>query len=193
MVHQFDLPDSKLIYYERFLDAHRANSLFEKLFNEINWQQDKITLFGKTHLQPRLTALFSVKEKTYTYSGITMHPQVFPDYLHSLLIELNKEFDTNFNTCLANLYRDGADSNGWHADNEKELGKNPIIASISLGELRKFKIKHNTLKNEKLDFWLVPGSLLLMAGETQHYWKHQIPKTKKSVKPRINLTFREIK
>ncbi len=193
MVHQFDLPDSKLIYYERFLDAHRANSLFEKLFNEIKWQQDKITLFGKTHLQPRLTALFSVKEKTYTYSGITMHPQVFPDYLHSLLIELNKEFDTNFNTCLANLYRDGADSNGWHADNEKELGKNPIIASISLGELRKFKIKHNTLKNEKLDFWLVPGSLLLMAGETQHYWKHQIPKTKKSVKPRINLTFREIK
>ncbi|WP_233357698.1 alpha-ketoglutarate-dependent dioxygenase AlkB family protein [Haloflavibacter putidus] len=190
---KFDLPNSKLIYYERFLDAPRANSLFGKLLAEIKWQQDKITLFGKTHLQPRLTALFSVKEKTYTYSGITMHPQAFPDYLYSILLELNKKFDTNFNTCLVNLYRDGADSNGWHADNEKELGKNPVIASISLGEIRKFKIKHNTLKKEKLDFWLESGSLLLMAGETQHYWKHQIPKTKKPVKPRINLTFREIK
>ena len=94
---------------------------------------------------------------------------------------------------LLNLYRDGQDSNGWHADNEKELGKNPIIASITFGEVRPFHFKHRFIKEEKHKINLEHGSLLFMHGEMQHYWVHHIPKTKKEIKPRINLTFRNIK
>ena len=109
------------------------------------------------------------------------------------LIEQIKLFDDNeFNAVLLNLYRDGKDSNGWHADNEKELGKNPVIASISLGEERFFHLKHRTQKEQRLKIALKHGSLLIMGGEMQHYWLHQIPKTAKKIAPRINLTFRNI-
>ena len=105
--------------------------------------------------------------------------------------KVEKISESSFNACLANLYRDGKDSNGWHADNEKELGKNPIIASLSFGATRTFKLKH-LQTNEKIDIELTTGSLLIMGGEMQHYWKHQIPKTKKFKAPRINLTFRKL-
>jgi alkylated DNA repair dioxygenase AlkB len=106
--------------------------------------------------------------------------------------EVEKVINANFTTVLANLYRDGQDSNGWHADNEKELGRNPIIASVSFGAERTFQLKHNTL-DIKQNITLQHGSLLIMKGSTQHFWKHQIPKTKKEIGPRINLTFRIIK
>ena len=100
---------------------------------------------------------------------------------------------TNFTTVLLNYYRDGSDSNGWHADNEKELGVNPVIASLSLGAERNFQLKHNFDASQKKSLILENGSLLLMKGTTQHYWKHQVPKTAKPIGPRINLTFRVIK
>ncbi len=100
--------------------------------------------------------------------------------------------DETFTTVLLNLYRDGQDSNGWHADNEKELGVNPVIASVSLGAARFFHLKHNTETSQKLKLELTHGSLLLMEGTTQHFWKHQIAKTAKTVAPRINLTFRKV-
>jgi alkylated DNA repair dioxygenase AlkB len=100
--------------------------------------------------------------------------------------------DETFTTVLLNLYRDGQDSNGWHADNEKELGVNPVIASVSLGASRFFHLKHNTDTSQKLKLELTHGSLLLMEGATQHFWKHQIAKTAKAVAPRINLTFRKV-
>ena len=121
-----------------------------------------------------------------------MHPELFTDSLLKIKSKVETKTKVKFTTCLANLYRDGNDSNGWHADNEKELGKNPVIASITLGAARYFNLKHREDKNLKQKLLLENGSLLLMQGSTQHHWLHQIAKTKKEVKPRINLTFRVI-
>ncbi|NQY07587.1 MAG: alpha-ketoglutarate-dependent dioxygenase AlkB, partial [Flavobacteriaceae bacterium] len=131
--------------------------------------------------------------KSYSYSNITMHPIPFTETLLEIKSKVEEIVEQEFNVCLLNLYRNGNDSNGWHSDNEQSLGKNPTIASISLGATRKFNLKHNDLKDEKLSFDLTHNSLFVMRGETQHFWKHQIPKTKKKVSERINLTFRIIK
>ncbi|MDQ7918554.1 alpha-ketoglutarate-dependent dioxygenase AlkB [Mesonia sp. MT50] len=187
------LPDADIFYESNFLETSKCDSLFKTLRTQIAWQQDDIKLFGKTYAQPRLTALFAENKKTYSYSGIKMEPKLFPEELLILRDQLKRATGIHFTTCLLNLYRDGQDSNGWHADNEKELGENPQIASISLGAPRFFKLKHNSLKEEKHKLLLENGSLLLMKGTTQHYWKHEIPKTKKHVGERINLTFRIIK
>ena len=120
-----------------------------------------------------------------------------PHHFTQELLEIKQQIETKteaiFTTCLLNLYRNGKDSNGWHADNEKELGKNPVIASITLGQERFFHLKHRTHKNLKHKLLLEHGSLLLMQGETQHHWLHQIAKTAKPISERINLTFRVIK
>ena len=121
-----------------------------------------------------------------------MHPHKWNTVIMFIKNEVETFCNTNFTTVLLNLYRDGKDSNGWHADNEKELGKNPFIASVSLGAERQFHLQHNTIKEANIKLGLEHGSLLLMNGETQHFWKHQIPKTSKIVGPRINLTFRII-
>jgi len=189
----FDLPNADIAYYPNFFDAEKSKMLFEKLLNEIPWQQDDITVFGKTHPQPRLTALFGNEGKPYSYSNIVMLPHHWNPLLMFIKNEIEEVCFENFTTVLLNLYRDGKDSNGWHADNEKELGRNPVIASVSFGAERSFHLQHNTITNAKLKITLENGSLLLMKGETQHFWKHQIPKTAKSIAPRINLTFRIIK
>lgn len=119
-----------------------------------------------------------------------MAPSAFIPCLSEIKAAVERQSGTTFTTCLANLYRNGKDSNGWHADNEKELGENPVIASISLGAERYFHLKHNRLANQKFKLLLQHGSLLLMQGPTQHYWKHQIPKTARPIGERINLTFR---
>jgi alkylated DNA repair dioxygenase AlkB len=189
----FNLPDADIEYYPNFFEGHRANELFEKLKTEIPWQQDSITVFGKTHPQPRLTALFGNEGKPYSYSNIVMQPHSWNPLLMFIKNEIEEICGEHFTTVLLNYYRDGRDSNGWHADNEKELGRNPVIASVSFGAERSFHLQHNTLKDEKLKINLEHGSLLLMKGTTQHFWKHQIPKTAKDIGPRINLTFRIIK
>lgn len=188
----FDLPNSNIVYDSNFLDVEEANYYFDKLRNTVPWQQDDITVFGKTYAQPRLTALYGNNTKSYTYSNITMHPYVFKDEVLALKKKLEAVTPISFTTCLLNLYRDGKDSNGWHADDEKELGINPVIASISLGQERYFHLRHKNDKNLKKKILLENGSLLLMQGETQHYWQHQIPKTAKKISERINLTFRII-
>jgi alkylated DNA repair dioxygenase AlkB len=137
--------------------------------------------------------LYSYDTKPYSYSNLELKPIAVTKELHEIFEIIKKELKIKFNSVLLNLYRDGQDSNGWHADNEKELGKNPIIASISLGEVRPFHFKHRSIKEEKHKINLEHGSLLLMHGEMQHYWVHHIPKTKKEINPRINLTFRNIK
>jgi len=189
----FDLPDAEIEYYPNFFSSAKANELFEKLKNEIPWQQDHITVFGKIHLQPRLTALFGNEGKAYGYSNIVMQPHAWSPLIMFIKEEVEKVCHENFTTVLLNNYRDGKDSNGWHADNEKELGRNPVIASVSFGAERVFQLKHNSNKNGKQNILLQHGSLLIMRGETQHHWKHQIPKTMKPIGPRINLTFRIIK
>lgn len=188
----FQLPQAKLIYIPNFYNPQKANDLFLTLKETCAWQQDSITIFGKTHPQPRLTALYANNSKSYSYSNITMQPNRFTPELLNIKADIENETNTNFTTVLINRYRNGSDSNGWHADNEKELGENPIIASLSLGESRPFHFKHRTIKEEKHKLLLASGSLLIMSGEMQQYWLHQIPKTKKDIGERINLTFRKI-
>ena len=189
----FQVPDAHIEYYPNFFSEEQANVLFEKLLIETSWQQDNITVYGKTYPQPRLTALFGNEGKPYSYSNITMHPQPWNETLLQMKLKITEVTLCDFTTVLLNRYRNGQDSNGWHADNEKELGTNPAIASISLGAARAFHLQHNSIKEARLKLTLEHGSLLLMKGTTQHYWKHQIPKTAKTVDQRINLTFRTIK
>jgi alkylated DNA repair dioxygenase AlkB len=187
-----NLPDAEIIYYPLFFDKKEADAIFAELKKETPWQQDDIRVFGKIYLQPRLTALFGNDGKSYSYSNIKMQPHSWNLLLQKIKLKVENACDTNFTTVLLNQYRDGKDSNGWHADNEKELGINPIIASISFGAERVFQLKHNSIPGLKQNILLEHGSLLLMKGTTQHFWKHQIPKTSKPIGERINLTFRVI-
>ncbi|MGY0393037.1 alpha-ketoglutarate-dependent dioxygenase AlkB family protein [Bizionia sp. KMM 8389] len=189
----FQLPQATLIYIPNFYSLEKANNLFKYLIDSVPWQQDLIKIFGKTHLQPRLTALYATNNKSYSYSNITMSPLPMPKQLALVKTDIEKSANSNFSTVLLNRYRSGTDSNGWHADNEKELGINPTIASLSLGAPRYFHFKHRTLKTQKHKLLLEHGSLLIMSGEMQTHWLHQIPKTKKQIGERINLTFRQIK
>ena len=188
----FDLKEADIIYYPNFYDFLEADTIFEQLLNQIPWQQDDIKVYGKVYAQPRLTALFGNDGKPYSYSNIKMQPHPWNLILQKMKFQIENVIAENFTTVLLNLYRNGKDSNGWHADNEKELGINPVIASLSFGEERYFHLQHNTDKELKLKILLEHGSLLIMKGTTQHFWKHQIPKTAKPIGNRINLTFRKI-
>ena len=185
-----DLPDAELLYYRNFLSFDSAQKYFQILYENLDWQQHSIKIFRKTLPQPRLTALYAESEVQYSYSGLTLFPKKFTPELYQISKELEKYTPVHFTHCLTNLYRNGNDSMGLHSDDEKELGKNPLIASISLGATRKFRLKHKVLKDQKFEIDLETCSLLLMQGSTQHFWKHELPKTKKQVSPRINLTFR---
>lgn len=188
----FNLPDAQLVFYPNFFEANEADRLFTYLRKNIPWQHDQIKVFGKIYDQPRLTALFATNDKPYSYSNITMHPHVFEGELLNIKEKIEKVSQLEFTTCLLNLYRNGQDSNGWHADDEKELGEFPQIASVSFGATRKFKMRRKDHHKEKFELNLNHGSLILMLGKTQAYWQHQIPKTQKEIDERINLTFRII-
>ncbi|AVR45770.1 alpha-ketoglutarate-dependent dioxygenase AlkB [Christiangramia fulva] len=187
-----ELPDACLEYFPGFFSQEESDRYLGYFLKSIEWQQDKIKMFGKEFLQPRLTALFGEKEKSYTYSGITMLPEPFPSPILNIKSKCEEILGEKFNICLLNLYRNGSDSMGWHADDERELGKNPVIASVSFGAERIFHLKHQKDPSLREKLVLENGSLLLMAGTTQHFWKHQLPKTKKKVGPRVNLTFRKV-
>jgi len=188
-----NLPDADISYFPNFFSTEEAHQYYNCILNTTQWQHDDITVFGKTYKQPRLTELFAENDKALKYSNITMHPSAFTTTLKIIKLKIESVCSTEFTTCLANLYRDGADSNGWHADNEKQLGKNPVIASVTLGEPRIFHLKHRWKKELRHKLLLENGSLLVMQGETQHHWLHQIAKTKRKINPRINLTFRVVK
>ena len=187
-----DLPQSDLWYYPNFLADTKATELLDTLKSTIAWQHDIIKVYGKTYPQPRLTALYSTNDKPYSYSNITMTPHIFTQELQEIKNAVELIEPISFTTCLANLYRSGQDSNGWHADDEVSLGKNPVIASVSLGQHRFFHLKHKKDPSLKHKMLLEHGSLLLMKGSTQHHWLHQISKTTRSIGERINLTFRII-
>ncbi|MFQ3340967.1 MAG: alkylated DNA repair dioxygenase AlkB [Flavobacteriaceae bacterium] len=187
-----EIKDGEILYLPSFIKKEAADLLFKKLVETIPWKQDKIMVFGKTFDQPRLTSFHSLQKKPYAYSNISMYPQAMTKELLRLIAEINNIKPQSYNSVLLNLYRDGKDSNGWHSDNESELGINPVIASISLGEERFFNLKHKKLKEQKMKLKLGHGSLLIMSGEFQHHWLHQIPKTIRHISPRINLTFRKI-
>lgn len=179
------------IWVPDFLNGPYAHKLYNDLLNNYNWQGGTIKLFGKVYEIPRKQLYFADDGKSYGYSGHKLAISPWTEELSLLKQKVSEVGGHHFNVCLANLYRDGNDSNGWHADNEKELGKNPVIASISLGVTRRFDLKH-IKTNERFSFKLNHGSLLIMGGEMQHYWKHQVPKERKIKDSRVNLTFRYI-
>ena len=178
------------LYQDKRLEE-KKDLWFESCLHDLNWETGFIKIFGKTHQIPRLQAWYADNEIEYTYSGKKLRRHNW----NKLLLEIKEKIENitsfKFNSVLANLYRDGNDSMGLHSDDEKELGNKPVIASLSLGETREIYFKH---KNKKLNL-IIPqasGQLMVMHGKTQEYWKHEIKKTKKIKKPRINLTFRNI-
>ena len=183
---------AKLHFWPDFLTENQADELFEELKTSNLWRQDKVKVFGKTYDQPRLCFLAAYRKVNYTYSGLTLPAVDFSKSLSLIKTRIEQTSSTRFNSCLANLYRDGNDSNGWHSDDEKELGDEPIIASLSLGVTRNFDLKHKRNRLIKKRIELTHGSLLLMSGRTQKDFKHQIAKSKRIHEPRINLTFRYI-
>ena len=183
--------DLEIDLYQSIECGKKQQLWFESCLHDLNWETGFIKIFGKTHQIPRLQAWYADNGVNYTYSGKKLHRHNW----NNTLIEIKEKIESitsfKFNSVLANLYRDGNDSMGLHSDNEKELGKNPIIASLSLGESRDIYFKHKNKKSH-LVIPQINGQLIVMYGKTQEYWKHEIKKTKKFKKPRINLTFRNI-
>lgn len=185
------MSDADVVYFPRLFNSAEADSLFEQLRQQVTWKQETITLYGQVHDLPRLTAWYGDPAKTYTYSAITAHPLEWIVPLLDIKHRIETVSGCSFNSVLLNRYRNGSDSVAWHADDEYELGKNPAIGSVSFGEARPFQMKHKFL-DEKHKLLLEHGSCLMMQGTTQHYWLHQIPKSKRVLGERINLTFRKI-
>ncbi|MFD2999698.1 alpha-ketoglutarate-dependent dioxygenase AlkB family protein [Pontibacter toksunensis] len=186
------LPNAEVYYAPRFFSPEESNAYFRELEQGINWQQESIRMFGKELPMPRLTAWYG--DKGYTYSGLYNEPKPWVPVLQKLREQVKEATGQEYNSVLLNFYRSGNDSMGWHSDDEAELGKEPSIASLSFGGERRFSFKHRTRKDQKpVSITLEHGSLLLMQGPTQHHWLHHIPKTKRPVQPRINLTFRNVK
>jgi alkylated DNA repair dioxygenase AlkB len=186
------MPDAKVTFYRNFFGWQESNQLFQILLNEINWRQDRMKLYGKEVDLPRKTAWYGEPNKAYTFSGIHLDPAPWTPALLQVKQRIEEVAAIEFNSVLLNLYRHGNDSISWHTDAESELGENPIIGSVSFGGARRFMFRHRLDPDVKTEVELTHGSLLMMAGETQHFWQHQIPKTARKVDPRINLTFRVI-
>ena len=183
--------DGELYLIKQFYRLPESDQIFTTLETGIAWQEEIIFIFGKWVKVPRLMCWYGDADAYYQYSGVNHQPRPWTEQLQAIRVKLEQECRCDFNSVLANLYRDGKDSMGCHADDEKELGLNPVIASLSLGDERLFKLRHKKRK-ETLDIALGHGDLLVMAGTLQHYWVHSVPKTKKVKNPRINLTFRKI-
>ncbi|MDA0314606.1 MAG: alpha-ketoglutarate-dependent dioxygenase AlkB [Bacteroidetes bacterium] len=179
-------------FYPNFLSLEEADLYFNVLQDGLFWQHEPIWMFGKQILQPRLTALYGDPKVPYSYSGIAMQALPFTPELERIKQRLQDFTQHEFTHVLCNYYRDGHDSMGWHRDNEVVLGKNPKIASITFGANRSFQMRPYSGKVPKVSLELSHGSLLLMEGESQHYWEHQLPKIKKVQNSRINLTFRKL-
>tara|TARA_B100000768_G_scaffold87989_1_gene82642 strand:- start:95 stop:688 length:594 start_codon:yes stop_codon:yes gene_type:complete len=184
-------PDLDISIFEASPDVKKINRWFDECLANINWIEGTIKIFGKEHNIPRLQAWYANEDISYKYSGKALLRNNWNSVLNEIKDDIELATSQKFNSVLGNLYRDGSDSMGLHADDEKELGESPVIASFSLGEERDIYFKH---KNKNISFSIPQesGKLIVMSGSTQKYWKHGIKKTKKIKKPRINLTFRNI-
>lgn len=180
-----------LTYLEGFFGPSKAKSLYKLLVSEIEWERRKIRLFGREMLQPRLISFYGDPGVKYRYSGQDWLAKPWTSLLEELRININHFLGTEFNSVLCNYYRNGLDSMGLHSDNERELGRSPTIASLSFGCERKIRfIKKDG--SERKELLLKDDSLLVMAGELQENWKHEVPKQKKITQGRVNLTFRKV-
>lgn len=181
-----------LDYCPSFLNEKESHRLMDQLIQEITWKTETIRIFGKSLLSPRLTAWYGEPGAQYAYSGIQHVPEPFTETLLELRQRISHASGCEFNGVLLNWYRTGSDSMGWHSDDESELGKNPVVASLSLGQARSFRFRRKDNHSESFKLLLENGSLLIMGGELQHFWQHALPKSSQSMQPRINLTFRYI-
>ena len=188
----FDLPDADVRYAPQWLALHEADALFGALRDGIVWERHRLRLFGRDVDAPRLSCWIGDVGAIYTYSRTRFEPRPWPDALHAVRERLRAECGVDFNGVLANLYRDGNDGMGWHADDEPELGTRPLLASLSLGAARRFAIRHRDDAAHRLDIELAHGSVLLMGGAMQAHYRHALPKTAHAVGERINLTFRKL-
>ncbi|MCD8408534.1 alpha-ketoglutarate-dependent dioxygenase AlkB [Tenacibaculum dicentrarchi] len=186
------IKNGEYIYISNFFNKIESDFFFNNLINNIEWKQEEMNMYGKTIKFPRLTSWYGDNNKPYSFSGIKLEPNNWTEDLLKIKEKIEPKCNAIFNSVLLNLYRNGNDSISWHTDAEKELGQNPIIVSVNFGATRKFQLRHRETK-EKIELELKHGSLLIMKGELQHFWQHQVPKTKKIVDKRINLTFRIIK
>ena len=182
--------DGEAFFYSSFFSNQESDVFYQQLLNEVHWKQEPIKIFGREVMQPRLTAWHGEATKPYSYSGIKMQPTAWTPSLIAIKQKIESVAKVRFTGALLNQYRTGRDSMGWHRDNEKELGPNPVIGSVSFGATRKFQFRHYNNKTIVRSLQLTHGSFLLMRGETQHHWEHQVPKTAKDPGNRINLTFR---
>lgn len=183
----------ELLLFEGFLPADEAARSFDALMREIPWEQREIVIMGRRVMQPRKVAWLGEREAVYTYSGVTNVPVPWTPALLDLRDRVEEAAGARFNSALANLYRDERDSMGMHADAEKELGKDPVIASLSLGATRRFQLRHAKRKGVAgRDLALESGTLLIMRGTTQRFYRHGVPKETRPTGARINLTFRWI-
>lgn len=192
VVNLADMPDAEVSLYPSLLPSQQADELLASLQENINWKQEQIKMYGKTFDIPRMTAWYGDPNIAYTYSGIKVESNKWIPELLEIKKTIEKISEVQFNCVLLNLYRSGNDGVSWHSDDEPELGDNPVIGSMSLGQERVFQMKHKK-SGERKDILLNHGSYLLMKGATQSHWQHQIPKSKKVMGKRINLTFRNIR
>src|ERR1017187_3155118 len=187
-----DLPEAEVVVYPAFFSVPEADRLLGELRDTTAWRQETIKLYGKSISVPRLTAWYGDEGSSYFYSGITNVPRPWTPVLLEVKRAVEPPSGVVFNSVLLNCYRTGKDSVSWHADDEPEFGEQPVIASVSFGGTRTFQFKHKKRKELKASLELTHGSLLIMRGDTQANWLHQIPKTAKNVEERVNLTFRAI-
>jgi len=186
------LTGAELWFAPNWLETGQADVLFAQLLDSIEWETHRIRLFGREVDSPRLSSWIGDEGASYTYSGTRFLPHPWPHALTDVRRRLARELDCEFNSVLANRYRNGRDYMGWHSDNESALGPQPVIASLSLGATRRFVLKERQQSHRRLALELPPGSLLVMRGETQQNYRHALPRTAKPVGERINLTFRRI-
>ena len=184
--------DGRAYHVKKFLNSVEADSYLSAIVGSSRWRQDHIKIFGRSVLQPRLTAWMGDRGASYRYSGLLMTPEPWSEAVLQIKSAIEKALGLKFNSALLNYYRTGFDSMGWHRDNEPELGKDPTIASVSLGDLRIFKMRHYFNKSLGVDIELGHGDLLVMAGVMQSNWEHCLPKTRRPKGPRVNITFRSV-
>lgn len=187
------LIDGDARFISDFLTRSQSEAYFAELLDLVDWRQHVIRIRGREVASPRLSAWYGDPDAHYSYSGLSLEPRAWLPVLLEVKARVEAVCDAPFNSVLLNLYRDGSDSMGWHSDDEPELGERPVIASLSLGATRRFRLRHRRRKDlEPVAIDLDNGSLLIMEGDTQHFWKHQISKSKRVTEPRLNLTFRNI-
>lgn len=179
-------------YFRDVFDEAESELLFQDLQKQVPWKHESVKLFGKEIMQPRLTAWFGDADKPYTYSGLTLQPGSWTNTLLRIKEASDRLSGVISTSALLNLYRGGTDYMGWHRDNEKMLGKSPVIASVSFGCPRTFQFRDYHSKKNILSIELQPGSVLIMKGESQQQWEHRLPKQRTVAGVRINITFRVI-